>query len=231
MTVPSVSAKPLVGILALQGDVREHEAALQSVGALCRRVRRPRDLEGLDGIVLPGGESTTMGLLLREFGLLDPLRDAVRAGLPTFGSCAGMVLLADTVVDGIPGQPLVGGMDVVVRRNAFGRQVDSFEGPVRVTGVADGPVHAVFIRAPWVEHVGPKATTLATLGDQVHGRMTGQPPGPYAGRVVAVRQDRLLATAFHPELTGDTRLHRLFLEIIDSAPDASGGARGAEGAS
>lgn len=228
MTAPTVASPPLVGILALQGDVREHESALASVGAESRRVRRRQDLDGLDGIVLPGGESTTIGLLLAEFDLLAPLRAAIHDGLPAFGSCAGMVLLAETVVDGAPDQPLVGGLDVVVRRNAFGRQVDSFEGPVRVTGVPDPPVRAVFIRAPWVERVGPAATALATLGEDVHGRMTGRPPGPYAGRVVVVRQGQLLATAFHPELTGDTRLHGLFLEIMKSGP---GGATGTEGAS
>jgi 5'-phosphate synthase pdxT subunit len=185
-----------VGVLALQGDVREHSAALASVGAVPVPVRRAEDLTGLDGMVVPGGESTTMGRLLTVFELLEPLRDAVRGGLPVYGSCAGMILLADEVLDGQPGQPTLGGLDVSVRRNAFGRQVDSFEAELPLAGLAE-PVHAVFIRAPWVERVGEGVEVLA------------REPG---GHPVAVRQGSLLATSFHPELTGDARVHALFVQ-------------------
>ncbi len=187
-----------VGVLALQGGVREHVRALEAVGAAAVEVRRAGELASVQGLVIPGGESTTMGRLLGVFGLLDPLRQQVAGGLPVFGSCAGMILLARDVLDGRPGQPLVGGLDVVVRRNAFGRQVDSFEVDVDVAGVAGGPVHAVFIRAPWVEKVGDGAEVLARVD----------------GHVVAVRQGGLLATSFHPELTRDTRLHRLFVGMV-----------------
>ena len=193
-----------VGVLALQGDVREHEAALRSAGAEPVQVRRAEDLRGLDGLVLPGGESTTIGRLLEVFGLLTPLQDAVAGGLPVYGSCAGMILLADTVLDGKPGQPKVGGLDVVVRRNAFGRQVESFETDLPLHGLDGGPVHAVFIRAPWVESAGEGVEVLARVPD-------GQPA---AGRVVAVRQGPLVATSFHPELTGDARVHQLFVETV-----------------
>lgn len=185
-----------IGVLALQGDVREHVRALQAVGAVTCEVRRPADLDGLDGLVLPGGESTTMGRLLALFDLLEPLRERVRDGLPTYGTCAGMILLSDDVVDGHPGQQLVGGLDITVRRNAFGSQVDSFESDVEVTGV--GTVHGVFIRAPWVERVGPQVEVLASVD----------------GHPVAVRQGTLLATSFHPELTGDLRVHALFVSSI-----------------
>ncbi len=196
---------PRIGVLALQGDVREHVRALAEVGAQAARVRRPEDLARLDGLILPGGESTTIGRLLDLFGLLGPLRTAVDAGLPVYGSCAGMILLADEVLDGRPGQPTVGGLDIAVRRNAFGSQVDSFEAELCLTGVGD--VHGVFIRAPWVERTGPDIEVLATLpGD-----------GPAAGRVVAVRRGRLLATSFHPELTGDHRVHGLFVRMVKEA--------------
>ena len=192
-------------MLALQGDVREHERALLDCGARTRQVRRTADLDGLDGLVLPGGESTTMSRLLEVFELLGPLRAAVAAGLPTYGSCAGMILLAREVLDGRPDQQGVGGLDVVVRRNAFGRQVDSFETDLSLAGV--GEVHAVFIRAPWVQETGAGVEVLATLpGD-----------GPAAGRVVAVRQGRVLATSFHPELTGDHRVHGLFVDMVKEA--------------
>ena len=192
-------------MLALQGDVREHERALLDCGARTRQVRRTADLDGLDGLVLPGGESTTMSRLLEVFELLGPLRAAVAAGLPTYGSCAGMILLAREVLDGRPDQQGVGGLDVVVRRNAFGRQVDSFETDLSLAGV--GEVHAVFIRAPWVQEMGAGVEVLATLpGD-----------GPAAGRVVAVRQGRVLATSFHPELTGDHRVHGLFVDMVKEA--------------
>lgn len=207
---------PRIGVLALQGDVREHLRALWSAGAEGVPVRRPEELAGLDGIVIPGGESTTIGKLAVTFGLLEPLRKAVGEGLPAYGSCAGMIVLADAVVDGRPDQPLIGGLDMVVRRNAFGRQVDSFEGEVDVTGIEGGPVPAVFIRAPWVESAGPQVQVLATLGTAVHSRTSGEGPGDVADRIVAVRQGRLLATAFHPELTGDRRVHALFVDMVRS---------------
>jgi 5'-phosphate synthase pdxT subunit len=197
---------PVIGVLALQGDVREHLAALQAAGAQARPVRRPQELAEVDGIVVPGGESTTMANLAVRFGMLEPLRTAVRAGLPAYGSCAGMIMLADTVLDAPAGQPTIGGLDVTVRRNAFGRQVDSFESTVAITGVPGPPVHAVFIRAPWVEQVGPDVEVL--------GRVEG---GPADGKIVAVRQGRLVATSFHPELTGDPRVHALFVELVRAA--------------
>jgi pyridoxal 5'-phosphate synthase pdxT subunit len=190
------SAPARVGVLALQGDVREHCAALEAAGATPRPVRRPADLTGLAGIVLPGGESTTMGRLLEIFELLEPLRAALAEGLPAFGTCAGMILLAAEVVDGRDGQQLLGGLDITVRRNAFGSQVDSFETDLDVSGV--GEVHGVFIRAPWVERTGPDVDVLATVD----------------GHPVAVRHGSLLATSFHPELTGDARLHELFVHQL-----------------
>ncbi|GAB2667149.1 pyridoxal 5'-phosphate synthase glutaminase subunit PdxT [Barrientosiimonas humi] len=192
-----------VGVLAVQGDVREHLVALRESGAEAVPVRRPEELERVDGLVLPGGESTTMIRLLRTFDLLAPLRERIADGLPAYGSCAGMILLADQVLDGQPDQETVGGLDVIVRRNAFGRQVDSFETDLELTGVAGGPVHAVFIRAPWVEASGPEVEVLATV-----------PSGPAAGRVVAVRQGHLLATSFHPEVTGDHRVHAAFVDSL-----------------
>jgi 5'-phosphate synthase pdxT subunit len=195
-----------VGVLALQGDVREHLAALRAGGADAVQVRRPEELAAVDGLVLPGGESTTIAKLADRFGLLEPLRKAVVDGLPVYGSCAGMVLLADRLVDAPEGQETVGGIDVAVRRNAFGRQVDSFETDVELAGVPGGPVHAVFIRAPWVERAG--------AGVEVLGRVVG---GPADGRIVAVRQGNLVATSFHPELTGDRRVHALFVDVVRSA--------------
>jgi 5'-phosphate synthase pdxT subunit len=192
-----------IGVLALQGDVREHLAALDRAGAAGRPVRRPEELDGLAGIVLPGGESTTMDKLARAFGVRDPLRKALSDGLPAYGSCAGMILLADRVLDGPPDQETLGGIDMTVRRNAFGRQVASFEGDVRMGGLDDRPVHGVFIRAPWVEEVGEAVQVLA--------RVEG---GPADGRIVAVRQGSLLATSFHPEITGDGRVHELFVSIV-----------------
>lgn len=204
---------PRVGVLALQGDVREHLEALRRCGAEAVRVRRTEELEGCDGLVLPGGESTTIGRLAVRFGLMDALRAWVREGRPTLGTCAGMVLLADRVLDGTPaqrdGSEVVGGLDVTVRRNAFGRQVDSFETTLALTGVA-APVPAVFIRAPWVEEVGPGVEVLA----RVEGSGA---PGPAAGRIVAVRQGALMATSFHPEIGGDADeavVHRLFLASV-----------------
>jgi 5'-phosphate synthase pdxT subunit len=196
--------RPLVGLLALQGGVREHARALERAGADVRAVQGPADLAGLHGVVLPGGESTTIGRLLVLAALLDPLRDLLASGLPAYGSCAGMVLLADEVVDGLPGQPLLGGLDVTVRRNAFGGQVHSFETAVPVEGLAE-PVHGVFIRAPWVERAGEGVDVLA--------RVDGHP--------VAVRQGALLATSFHPELTGDARVHALFVALVRTRLAAS----------
>ena len=194
---------PTIGVLALQGDVREHLTALQRVGAAGRAVRREAELDGLHGIVLPGGESTTMDKLMRAFGLRDPLRAALGAGLPAYGSCAGMILLADRVLDGPADQETLGGIDMTVRRNAFGRQVASFEGDVEMAGVVGGPLHGVFIRAPWVEDIGPAVEVLARVEE-----------GEAAGRIVAVRQGSLLATSFHPEMTGDGRVHELFVRIV-----------------
>lgn len=194
-----MSATPTIGVLALQGDVREHRAALESCGAVTAVVRRPEELERIDGLIIPGGESTTMWKLARLFDLMEPLRKRIEQGLPAYGSCAGMIMLADRIEDGVEGQETIGGIDMVVRRNAFGRQVDSFEGDVTVTGF-DTPYHAVFIRAPWVESVGDDVEVL--------GRTSP------TDRIVAVRQGRLLATSFHPELTGDTRIHRLFVDMV-----------------
>ncbi|WP_146925415.1 pyridoxal 5'-phosphate synthase glutaminase subunit PdxT [Cellulomonas xylanilytica] len=191
-----------VGVLALQGDVREHVHALESVGARAVPVRRQRELDAVDALVIPGGESTTIDKLLRAFELFEPVQQRLRSGLPAYGSCAGMILLADRVLGGIEGQQTLGGVDVTVRRNAFGRQVESFETDLDIAGV-DGSVHGVFIRAPWVEEVGPGATVLARVES-----------GPAAGRIVAVRQGPLLVTSFHPEVTGDTRVHQLFVEIV-----------------
>ena len=188
-----------VGVLALQGDTREHLAALREAGAQTSTVRRRNELDAVDALVIPGGESTTISLLLREFDLLEPLRQRLAAGMPTYGSCAGMILLAGEILDaGEPGREAsaLGAIDMTVRRNAFGRQVDSFEGDIDFTGL-DGPVHAVFIRAPWVERVGPEVQVLARTGEHI----------------VAVRQGAVLATAFHPEVTGDRRVHKLFVDI------------------
>ncbi|MDL4777290.1 MULTISPECIES: pyridoxal 5'-phosphate synthase glutaminase subunit PdxT [Thermomonosporaceae] len=203
-----MTAAPLIGVLALQGDVLEHTRALETAGARTMTVRRPEELERVDGLVLPGGESTTMWKLARTFDLLDPLRKRVEAGLPVYGSCAGMIMLADRIRDGIEGQETIGGIDMTVRRNAFGRQVDSFESDVLLTGMGDTPYHAVFIRAPWVETVG---TAVEVLGRAESGRN--------AGRIVAVRQGRLVATAFHPELTGDYRVHHYFADLVRRATE------------
>lgn len=205
-----VVARAVIGILALQGDVREHELALGACGQKTRRVRSARDLDGVDALVIPGGESTTIGKLAKDLGLFGPIVDRIRAGMPTYGSCAGMIMLADDVVDGITGQTGFGGIDMTVRRNAFGRQVDSFEADVDVPAVGETPIHAVFIRAPWAERVGPGVQVLAT----VRG-----PDG--ADRIVAVRQGHSLATAFHPELTGDLRVHQLFADIVREATEGT----------
>jgi pyridoxal 5'-phosphate synthase pdxT subunit len=191
---------PHVGVLALQGDTREHLAALRAAGAEASTVRRLSELEAVDALVIPGGESTAMSHLLREFDLLEPLRARIADGLPCYGSCAGMILLATEINDaGAAGRAAVPlkAIDMTVRRNAFGRQVDSFEGDIDFEGL-DTPVHAVFIRAPWVERVGPEVQVLARAA--VH--------------IVAVRQGSMLATSFHPEMTGDRRIHQLFVDML-----------------
>ncbi|PJE09455.1 MAG: pyridoxal 5'-phosphate synthase glutaminase subunit PdxT [Mycobacterium sp.] len=191
---------PLVGVLALQGDTREHLAALREAGAEAITVRRRAELDAVDGLVIPGGESTAMSHLLRDFDLLEPLRGRLADGLPAYGACAGMILLAGEILDaGAEGRQALplGGIDMTVRRNAFGRQVDSFEGDIAFEGL-DGTVRAVFIRAPWVERVGPGVQVLARA----------------AGHVVAVRQGAVLATAFHPEVTGDRRVHKMFVNMV-----------------
>ena len=193
--------KPVIGVLALQGDVPEHLRALESVGARPVPVRRPEEFDRVDGLVIPGGESTTLWRLSVAFDVLEPLRKLIDEGLPTFGSCAGMIMLADRLADGVAGQLTYGGIDMTVRRNAFGRQVDSFERDITLAGdVTEGPFRAVFIRAPWVEQAGAGVSILGTEQD--------------TGRIVAVRQGQLLATAFHPELTQDRRIHKLFADIV-----------------
>ena len=196
---------PTIGVLALQGDVREHRAALADVGATAVPVKDVAALARVDGLVVPGGESTTISMLAVRWGLMEPLRAAVRSGLPVFGSCAGMILLADSILDGRPDQQTIGGIDMVVRRNAFGRQVDSFETDVDFPAIGPEPIRAVFIRAPWVESVGPSVDVLATV------------PAPSGDRIVAVRSGSLLATSFHPELTGDHRVHALFADMVRGA--------------
>lgn len=195
-----------IGVLALQGDVREHLRAVAADDVDARPVRRPSELAAVDALVVPGGESTTMSNLAIAFELLEPIRARIAAGMPVYGSCAGMIMLADTVLDGRSDQRTFGGIDMVVRRNAFGRQVDSFETTLPMADIPGEPFHAVFIRAPWVESVGPDARVLA--------RVEG---GPADGRIVAVRQGNLLATAFHPELTGDLRVHRHFVDLVRAA--------------
>lgn len=234
-----------VGVLALQGDVREHVAALQACGARAIPVRRPQELNGLDGLVLPGGESTTIDKLARMFGVADPLRERIADGFPVYGSCAGMILLADRILDpttdraGVPQQSF-GGIDMSVRRNAFGRQVESFETDLDFAGLealdrpdrpltqsatdaATDPVHAVFIRAPWVEGVGDGVQVLASVqvpsGLAAKGAATDGAPDPASdratdSRIVAVRSGSLLATSFHPEVTGERRIHELFIQLI-----------------
>ena len=198
-----MSLAPAVGVLALQGDVPEHLRMLAEAGARPLAVRRPGELEAVDGLVIPGGESTTIWKLAGIFELAEPIRKRIGGGLPVYGSCAGMIMLADRLLDAIGGQETFGGIDMTVRRNAFGRQVDSFESDIEVRGLEGAPEHslrAVFIRAPWVEQTGSEVEVLATV--------------PGTGRIVAVRQGPLLATSFHPELTGDVRVHRLFVDMV-----------------
>jgi pyridoxal 5'-phosphate synthase pdxT subunit len=208
----------LIGVFALQGDVREHLAALAECDAIARPVRRPAELDGVDALVIPGGESTTMSKLAIEFGLFDPIAARIADGMPTYGSCAGMIMLATNVLDGRPDQRTFNGIDMTVRRNAFGRQIDSFEAAVAIDGIEGDPFHAVFIRAPWVEKVGGGVNVLGRAG-------TGE--GDEVGRIVAVRQGNLLATSFHPELTGDLRVHQYFVDMVrDAAGGVGGGRRG-----
>jgi 5'-phosphate synthase pdxT subunit len=193
---------PRVGVLALQGDVREHLAVLRELGADAVAVRRPEELASVAGLVIPGGESSVIDKLSRTFGIAEPLTARIADGMPVYGTCAGLILLADTVLDAIEGQQSFGGLDVAVRRNAFGNQNDSFETDLDIPQLGAPAVHAVFIRAPIVESVGADATVLAALGD---------------GRVVAVEQGNLLGTSFHPEMTGEHRFHARFLERVRSA--------------
>ncbi|MBV2364861.1 pyridoxal 5'-phosphate synthase glutaminase subunit PdxT [Streptomonospora nanhaiensis] len=198
-----MSATPTIGVLALQGDTAEHLRVLGTLGVDAAPVLRPEDLDRVHGLVLPGGESTTMSKLAVRYELMEPLRKHIGEGMPAYGTCAGMIMLADRILDGAEGQQTVGGLDITVRRNAFGRQTESFEGPVDIDGLEGGPFDAVFIRAPWVEAVG---ADVRVLGQVAYGGR--------AGRIVAVRQGGLLATSFHPELTGDPRIHRLFVDMV-----------------
>ncbi|CAI9410373.1 pyridoxal 5'-phosphate synthase glutaminase subunit PdxT [Nocardioides sp. T2.26MG-1] len=193
---------PRIGVFALQGDVREHLRVLGDLGVEAIAVRRESELDACAALVLPGGESTTMAKLARTFDLFEPIRQRIKEGMPAFGTCAGMILLADRIEGGAHDQETLGGLDITVRRNAFGRQVDSFEGDIDVAGL-DAPVHAIFIRAPWVESVGASVEVLARVEQ-----------GPAAGRIVAVRQGSLMATSFHPEVGGDSRVHRLFVDLV-----------------
>ena len=197
-----MAGKAKVGVLALQGDFREHLLVLNELGADAVPVRRESELDQVSGLVIPGGESSVMDKLSRLFGLADPLKARIASGMPVYGTCAGLIMLADTVLDSISGQQSLGGLDIAVRRNAFGNQLDSFETDLDVPALGDAPMHAVFIRAPVVETVGERATTLASLDD---------------GRVVAVEQGVLLGTSFHPEITDDYRFHERFLEHVRAA--------------
>ncbi|WP_104129019.1 pyridoxal 5'-phosphate synthase glutaminase subunit PdxT [Cryobacterium sp. Y57] len=204
-TRPAETAVPAglrVGVLALQGDFREHAHVLRELGAHVDAIRRPEELDRIDGLVIPGGESSVMDKLARTFGLAAPLKAAIRGGLPVYGTCAGLIMLADTIIDGMNGQQSLGGLDIVVRRNAFGSQTASFETDLDIAVLGQQPVHAVFIRAPVVETIGARATALATLKD---------------GRCVAVEQGNLLGTSFHPEITGEYRFHQYFLQKVMSA--------------
>ncbi|MEO7123920.1 MAG: pyridoxal 5'-phosphate synthase glutaminase subunit PdxT [Lacisediminihabitans sp.] len=190
---------PPVGVLALQGDYREHLAMLRALGADARPVRRVEDLNQVSGLVIPGGESSVMDKLSRLFGLADPLKAAIESGLPVYGTCAGLIMLSNTVLDAIDGQQSLGGLDIDVRRNAFGSQTSSFEVDLDIPAVGEEPMHAVFIRAPVVERVGDGATVVSALDD---------------GRVVAVQQGNIIGTSFHPEMTGDSRFHQYFLDCV-----------------
>ena len=197
-----MAGKQRVGVLALQGDVREHAAVLARLGADVVLVRRPEELASVDGLVIPGGESSVMDKLSRIFGLAVPLKQRIAAGMPVYGTCAGLIMLADTILDAIEGQQSLGGFDIEVRRNAFGSQVDSFEADFLIPVLGEPPVHTVFIRAPLVETVGERATVLGTLDD---------------GRIIAVEQGNLLGTSFHPEVSGELRFHERFLDRVRAA--------------
>jgi 5'-phosphate synthase pdxT subunit len=194
-----------IGVLALQGDVQEHIQSLSDCGVIALAVKTDSQIRSIDALVIPGGESTTIAKLARSFDLMDLIRDRIKEGMPTYGSCAGMILLAEKVEDAITGQETFGGIDMTVRRNAFGRQIDSFETDLKFKGITEPAIRAVFIRAPWVESIGKQVEVLAQITDE-------------SGKThpVAVRQGRLLATSFHPELTGDSRIHKYFVEQICS---------------
>jgi 5'-phosphate synthase pdxT subunit len=194
-----------IGVLALQGDVQEHIQSLSDCGVIALAVKTDSQIRSIDALVIPGGESTTIAKLARSFDLMDLIRDRIKEGMPTYGSCAGMILLAEKVEDAITGQETFGGIDMTVRRNAFGRQIDSFETDLKFKGITEPAIRAVFIRAPWVESIGKQVEVLAQITDE-----TGKT------HPVAVRQGRLLATSFHPELTGDSRIHKYFVEQICS---------------
>jgi len=187
-----------VGVLALQGDVREHVRSLSDCGVSAQPVRRKNEIESIDALVIPGGESTTIAKLARSFGVFELIAQRIKDGMPTYGSCAGMILVANSVLDAIEGQETFGGMDVVVRRNAFGRQVDSFESDLHFAGITDAPLRAIFIRAPWVESVSENVRVLAAVDNHP----------------VAIQQNNVLATSFHPELTGDNRVHKYFIDSV-----------------
>lgn len=216
--------KPLIGVLALQGDVREHCAALIASGAEVLEVKTASALARVHGLVIPGGESTTMSKLAVAFDLMEPLRAAVRSGLPAYGSCAGMIMLADRIIDPRSEQESIGGLDVLVRRNAFGRQVDSFEADLYAPKIAgDEPMRAVFIRAPWVEQVGAEVEVLARVegGPAASDPSSVPASGPgsliHAGRIVAVQQGNVMATSFHPEITADRRVHEYFVRLVQAS--------------
>ncbi len=202
MTSTTARVRPLVGVLAVQGDVREHLRAVESLGARSMTVRRPVEVHQIDALIIPGGESTTIDKLTRAFEIAEPIRSRIAGGMPAYGSCAGMIMLADRIADPRADQQTLGGLDITVRRNAFGRQVDSFEEDLHMLDWPD-TMRAVFIRAPWVEQVGPGVEVLATVEE-----------GPAAGRIVAVRQGAIMATSFHPEVTGDLRVHAAFLAAL-----------------
>ncbi|KTR41882.1 glutamine amidotransferase [Curtobacterium oceanosedimentum] len=197
-----VSVRPRIGVLALQGDFREHIASLTELGADVVPLRRPEEIGALDGVVIPGGESSVMDKLSRTFGVAEPLGAAIRDGLPAYGTCAGMIMLSARIAAGIPGQQTLGVLDTTVRRNAFGSQNDSFETDIPMPALGEAPVHAVFIRAPVVEQHGDGVEVLGALAD---------------GQVVAVQQGNVLASAFHPEVAGEDRFHRRFLDLVRSA--------------
>ena len=199
---PTSTARPRIGVLALQGDFREHIASLSGLGADVVPLRRPEEIDGLDGVVIPGGESSVMDKLSRAFGVAEPLSEAIRGGLPTYGTCAGMIMLSSRITEGIAGQQTLGVLDTSVRRNAFGSQNDSIEIDIPMPALGDAPVHAVFIRAPVVEQHGPDVEVLGALPD---------------GQVVAVQQGNVIASAFHPEVAGEDRFHRRFLDLVRSA--------------